>query len=98
MWPMLKSVTETLQSPESVLCWPETLSSLSADNDFRDGRTAPLILFPPNERCSRWSRLSRSSKKSSLTRLWPISRNRRLVMGAMCSNSVLVTFVPRKFR
>ncbi len=53
MWPMLKSVTETLQRPESVLCWPETLNSLSAGNDFRDGRAAPLILLPPNERCSR---------------------------------------------
>ena len=53
MWPMLKSVTETLQRPESVLCWPETLNSLSAGNDFSDGRAAPFILFPPKERCSR---------------------------------------------
>ena len=49
MWPMLKSVTETLQRPESVRCWPETLNSLSAGNDFSDGSAAPLILFPPND-------------------------------------------------
>ena len=57
MWPMLKSVTATLHRPESVRCWPETLSSLSAGSDFNSGRAAPLILLPPNERCSRWSRL-----------------------------------------
>ena len=42
MWPMLKSVTETLQRPESVRCWPETLSSRSAGSDFRNGNAAPL--------------------------------------------------------
>ena len=52
MWPMLKSVTATLHRPESVRCWPETLSSLSAGSDLRSGRAAPLILLPPNARCS----------------------------------------------
>ena len=45
MWPMLKSVTATLQRPESVRCWPETLNSLSAGNDFsrRQGGAAHLV-------------------------------------------------------